>query len=357
MKALRALGLAMACAACGGGEASRAPAAETAATNAPTSGEETNEPAADSPLPPADPARSRSVVLDEPYRYVIRVELSRVRDTPLEPEVRRLLEAIPQWRSVMQATGFDPIAEIDALVAASPGRGSREYVLLAKHRADEARVRTFAERVAEERGAPLEWAMRDGVAAAYWPGEDSVVQSVALPRPKWLVLGPSAEVSRMVAISQNGGGQLVPEVAMPWDQGDVTDGGAGLQATGRGIMGGEERLPFYPLRFDVRIENDAAGNVTCRWAGYYEDAASAAAARDHWDGRRREYAGNPLLAVLGLRSAIEGATFGTTGDRIDFRLDLTLLQMSRLIRFATPILVGARRDMPTGTETGAETRE
>ncbi len=180
--------------------------------------------------------------------------------------------------------------------------------------------------------------------AAIWPGEPEVVQSVAIVRPGWVAIGPSAEVSRFVALASRDGCDLVNGVTMPWNaEHSVVDDGAGLQATGRGLMGEEDQQPHYPDRFDLLIRNDAQGNIACTWTGYYPDGAQAEAARDHWDARRAEYADNPLLSLFGLASAVQNARFTSEGTRLGFHLDLTLLQMSRLIRFATPILVGARR--------------
>jgi hypothetical protein len=331
-------------AACGGSSSSDGEVRIVASGGGEASAEASARTLEGDPLPPVDTSRSDRVIIDEPYKYIIRVELAPVRDTPLEPEVRRLLAAIPQWRPVLAATDLDPIREIDAIIAASPGRGSRDYVMLARHASRDDRVRGIVELLARAEGTELAWTTRDGVAAALWPGEPEVVQSVAIIRPGWVAIGPSAEVSRFAAIAAREGGELLPGIPMPWDgEHSVVDDGAGLQATGRGLMGDEGQLPYYPDRFELLIENDAQGNVGCGWTGFYPDAAEAESARAHWESRRAEYADNPLLSLFGLASAVQNARFTIDGPRVAFRLDLTLLQMSRLIRFATPMLVGASR--------------
>jgi len=294
-------------------------------------------------LPPATPGRSASIVLDEPYRYVIRSDISQVRGTPLEPEIRRLLEAIPQWRAVLEVSDLDPINDIEAIIAGAPGRGSKEYVMLARHNAPLEQVREFVVAIAASQGQEVEWGEHDGIPVAGWPGEAEVVQSVALPRDNWLVLGPSSEVARFIAISKTEGSELVSGFPMPWDGGAVVDEGAGLMGTGRGVMGGEEERPHYPDNFSMRIWGESDGGVTARWQGHFEDAAEAEAAQAHWGARRDEYAGNPMLSLLGLSSAIEGAHFTRDEGDLEFQLTLTQLQMSRLVRFATPVIVGGRR--------------
>jgi hypothetical protein len=294
-------------------------------------------------LPPPDPARSTSVVLDEPYRYVIRSDVSQVRGTPLEPEIRRLLEAIPQWRAVLEVSDLDPINDIDSIVAGAPGRGSKEYVMLARHNSTVEEVKQLVVDIARSQGHTVEWGEHQGIPAADWPGEPEVEQSVALPRDNWLVLGPSAEVARLIALSRTDGCELVPGFPMPWDDGSVVDEGAGLMGSGRGIMGGEEERPHYPDRFKVRIWGDENGDVTARWEGSFDDPDDAAEAREYWDSRRQEYANNPMLSLLGLSSAIEDAEFEADGGELHLQISLTQLQMSRLVRFATPVLVGGRR--------------
>ncbi len=303
-------------------------------------------------LPLPDPSRSTSVVLDEPYRYIIRSDVSQVRGTPLEPEIRRLLEAIPQWRAVLEVSDLDPINDIDSIIAAAPGRGSKEYVMLARHNSTVDEVKQFVIDIAQSQGRTVEWGEHQGIPTADWPGEPEVEQSVALPRDNWLVLGPSAEVARFIALSRAQGTELVPGFPMPWDGGSVVDEGAGLMGSGRGIMGGEEERPHYPDRFKVRIWGDENGNVTARWEGSFDDPAEAAEARAFWDSRRLEYADNPMLSLLGLSSAIQGAEFEAEGGELHLQLSLTQLQMSRLVRFATPVLVGGRH-REEGAQEGA----
>lgn len=295
-------------------------------------------------LPPPDPSRSTTVILDEPYRYTLRVELARVRGTPLEREVRRLMEAIPQWRPVLDSTDLDPINEIDSIIAASPGKGSKAYMMLARHTASVERVRGFVVAIAEARGETLEWEDHHGIPVADWPGEAEVEQSVAIARPNWLVLGPSAEVARFVAMAQAGDTEIVPGFPMPWEgDGLVVEPDVGLMGDSRGLAVGAERRPHQPREFTFRMSNDAAGNVTARWHGTYDDAAENAAAAEFWDGQRSDYASNAMLSLLGLSSALEEARFEVADTSLDFSLSLTLLQMSRLIRFMTPMIVGGRR--------------
>jgi hypothetical protein len=57
-----------------------------------------------------------------------------------------------------------------------------------------------------------------------------------------------------------------------------------------------------------------------------------------------------MLSLLGLSSAIESSRFQADGGDLHIEISLTLLQMSRLVRFATPVLVGGRRgDREQGT--------
>ncbi len=309
-----------------------------------TGGEDGTAEESDNLLPPPTEGRSSTVILDDPYRYALRVELSRVRGTPLEREVRHLLEAIPQWRTVLDTTDLDPIGEIDSIIAASPGKGSKAYMMLARHSASPDRVRAFVVAIAESRGETLEWGMHDGVPVADWPGEADIAQSVAMVRPNWLAVGPSAEVARFIAMTRAGSTEIVPGFPMPWEgDGPVVEEEFGLMGESRGGAEGAVARPHFPTEFSFRISNDAEGNVTARWVALFEDAAGVAAASEHWDAQRREYAGNPMLSLLGLSSALEGARFESNENQLTFSLHLTLIQMSRLIRFMTPMIVGGRR--------------
>ncbi|MBW2464093.1 MAG: hypothetical protein JRH11_20760, partial [Deltaproteobacteria bacterium] len=194
----------------------------------------------------------------------------------------------------------------------------------------------------------------DGIPVADWPGEGDIAQSVAMIRPNWLALGPSAEVARFIAMARAGSTEIVTGFPMPWEgDGSVVEEEFGLMGESRGGAEGAVARPHLPNEYSFRISNDAEGNITARWVALFPDAAAVAAASEHWDAQRREYAGNPMLSLLGLSSALEGARFESDANQLTFSLHLTLIQMSRLIRFMTPMIVGGRRGnrgRPAATE-------
>ena len=281
------------------------------------------------------------VVVHDGYRYLLRLEMASLRDTALEDDARRLFRAIPAWRSVIAETGLDPTREFDAVLVASPERASRRYLVMVRHNSPLARAEQIVASYAASRGdAPPEWREGpNGTRQTTWPGEPDVDQALLLIPNGWLVLGPREEVNRIAMIRSTPTPEILSGLAWTEDV-QLTDADYDLQASGR-----TDREParFRPNHFMLTAHAGERDAIRLRWTGEYASADLADAARQHWEGRRDEYAGNVFLRLVGLAAPVEAGEFQRSGAELTFNMTLTPAQLGRLIRFATPMLVGNGR--------------
>lgn len=299
---------------------------------------EPREPLPDLPSPPE--GRSTTAFVDRDYRYVMRLEMASLRDTPLEPEARRMMESIRYWRDIMEGSGLDPIEQIDRLVVASPEQRSSAFVVLARHHAPAEQMRATVRALAETRELDPGWREVDGLQVARWAMRDERPRSIVILDEHWVAIAPNEQVRRMIAVAaREDGAELVPGTSMPWAESEpLVPDGAGLYAAGReGVR--DERPEHYPVHFDFHARVREDGGVVCEWRGTYVDADEAKTAHRHWEKRRQSYASNMMVNILDLDRPIEDAKWSRDGEELTFELDLTLEEMALLIRFATTIMI------------------
>ena len=53
-------------------------------------------------------------------QLALRVDMKRVRASPLAPDVTRFLQGVPDWQLLLAGSGIDPVADLDRLLVATP---------------------------------------------------------------------------------------------------------------------------------------------------------------------------------------------------------------------------------------------
>lgn len=101
-------------------------------------------------------------------QFTFRVDVARVRSTPLEDSARDLFSSVGEWRLVFEGSDIDAVSDLDRFsFEAPPGDMSRALVVV-RHRHDVAWVRARAEALAQVRGETLEWRTENGVPVTDW---------------------------------------------------------------------------------------------------------------------------------------------------------------------------------------------
>lgn len=89
------------------------------------------------------------------------LRLDRLRGTPFEESVRRVLEVVPDYRIALEGTTIDPVQDLDSLFMASAAPQYLQQTFLAvRHRLDEDTMRSRLDR---RFGSPMQWTTYRGV--------------------------------------------------------------------------------------------------------------------------------------------------------------------------------------------------
>jgi hypothetical protein len=117
-----------------------------------------------------------------PAQIALRVDMARIRQSPVAGEVRSLLAAIPDWKALLDGSGIDPIEQVDRPLIATPtsARQDRSRGALPGRRAG---VRAAVERLAASKGVPAPWHNEGNVQVAPWANADATPRVIALVGP------------------------------------------------------------------------------------------------------------------------------------------------------------------------------
>jgi hypothetical protein len=292
----------------------------------------------------------------------VRVDLTQVRGNPLEPEVRRFLQAIPAWARLLQGTGFDPIVEVDRLLFASPRPRSRAWMLVLRltRPIDPARLRPVIEAYAAPR--PVRFTRSGGVTVGRWDeAHPGASRAVILPAGgAWALVAPGEDAGRLAALVDRPAldpVRLTPDETLARALEPVRQAGdpdppeaeslapPGLRVVSRPRRsGGAGWGPDPPLRSVATGRLDEGGGVHLAWRPRYGEPTAASNALGRLRARHRSMVGHPVVGLLGLREPLEAARFEEDEDGLGWtvRLALTARQAGLLLRFLTPLLLTGR---------------
>lgn len=319
----------------------------------------TSEPAAAAPKPPAPkPAKPNpvpSVLADAgqvaalaPHgtQLALRLDVERIRATPLADDVGALLDALPDVRALLEGSGVSPLRDLSRLFLASPDL-RREHVVMAGRYIGEARVaREAVERLAAARGMPAEWRTQRGVTLAPWFNQDATPRVIALLGPELFAIARESDLPRVLRVART--------LAQRSHNAEHASEGDALVAMGerellhisidnaRSFVRGA-RVEQTPERLQLSVSSsEDAAQLELRIDAHFPDAPQAESARRFWNDVLTRYAANPMLALIGFDGLLRAAQL--TQDEAELRTQLNLPeQQARLIlRFARDSLHGPR---------------
>jgi hypothetical protein len=293
-------------------------------------------------------------------QIALRLHMARIRDSELADDVRMLLDAVPDWRSIVQGSGLDPLRDLERLFMASPDLQRASVVVAGQYAGSEEVPRRAVENLAAARGIKASWRMRGSIPVAPWANADETERVVALIAPhQFAITRPDdlprvLQVARALAARKAKASGSVPAV----DPGEALLGlepdemlsfsveGARLFARGN-VEGVPDRL-----QISVRKRADTGLDVTA--SGSFDSTATAETARAYWERTRQRFAAHPLLAFIGMRDPLVNARLETRSTVLAFDTTISLQQAHVLLGFVRSALEPQARSNHGGPDAPAE---
>lgn len=281
-------------------------------------------------------------------QIAVRVDMERIRRSPIADDVRSVLAAIPDWKALLEGSGIDPVEQLERLLIATPNLQREKLVLAGRYLGGEQVVRAAVAQLAEARGQRASWRIEGGVQVAPWANADVTPRVLALLGPAHFAIARAEDLPRVLAIAGarvKRRGQAAPPAEHPADAllSMGPDEGLSLEVEGvaqfvrRGRRGVPERLRLAAIeRAGTRVELRGELN--------YPDEASATDAAAYVEELRERYASNALIALLGLSGALDEAKI----ERLEQTVHVTVV----LTTEQTRLVLGYVRELftpPAGT--------
>lgn len=267
-------------------------------------------------------------------QIAVRVDMARVRESPIADDVRALLAAIPDWRALLDGSGIDPVTQLDRLLIATPNLQREKIVLAGSYHGGEAVVRDAVSRLAGVKGLTATFRNERGIRVAPWENLDPTPRVIALIGPRHFAITRPVDLPRLLAIAAARAQRKVSPgqaAAQPADAllAMEPDEGLSLEVEGAAqfVRGGGKPVPDHVRCSAVARPHD---RIALRSVFTYESAEGARGAHDFASALRARYGKNLLVMALGLSDVIEDAALSQVDREVRIELTLTAAQ-ARLV--------------------------
>ena len=279
-------------------------------------------------------------------QLALRVDMKRVRESPLGPDVTSFLRGVPDWQLLLEGSGIDPVGDLDRLLVATPNLQRSKLVLAGRHRRDESFARRSVKRLARSRGKGVRWKQRYGVSTAPWHNLDRTPRTIALLSAHHFSITRRQDLERVLAMMK------ARELRDAEDEGLVAargpaallsmgpDEAISLEVEGvhRFIIGSVKHVP---LRVRVAVSETGADEATVSVLATYASATVAREASVYWKKVAQFYSQQLIMTLSGFGKTLRRMELTPEQDRVQVSLTLNADQIRFILSYAEGRLRGA----------------
>ncbi|MDH3623695.1 MAG: hypothetical protein OES69_17400 [Myxococcales bacterium] len=135
-------------------------------------------------------------------QLALRIDMKRIRESPLGPDVTRFLSGVPDWQLLLAGSGIDPVEDLDRLLVASPNLERSKLVLAGRHHRGKAFAEASVRLMARARGKPAPWKRRYGIRTAPWHNLDRTKRMIAVLSPRHFTITRPEDLRRVLALAK-----------------------------------------------------------------------------------------------------------------------------------------------------------
>ncbi|MBW2626346.1 MAG: hypothetical protein JRE45_01890 [Deltaproteobacteria bacterium] len=306
------------------------------------------------PPPVAAPTLSGPSRIPPGAQLALRVDMKRVRESALAPDVTSFLQGVPDWQLLLEGSGIDPVEDLDRLLVATPNLQRSKLVLAGRHRRDASFARRSVKRLARSRGKGVRWRQRYGVATAPWYNLDRTPRTIALLSAHHFSIMRRQDLQRILAMTKarelrdakkeglvaaRGPDALLsmgPEEAISLE----------VEGVHRFIIG---NIKHVPVRLRLAIRETGPDEATVSVLATYASEDDARGASVYWKKVAEFYSQQLIMTIAGFGKTLRRMEFAPDEDRIQVSFTLSADQIRFILSYAEGRLRGAAstRRQPT----------
>ena len=285
-------------------------------------------------------------------QLALRVDMKRVRESPLAPDVTSFLRGVPDWQLLLEGSGIDPVGDLDRLLVATPNLQRSKLVLAGRHRREPGFARKSVKRLAGSRGKGLRWQQRYGVATAPWYNRDRTPRTIALLSAHHFSITRRQDLERVLAMTK------ARELRDPNKEGLVAargpdallsmgpDEAISLEVEGvhRFIIGS---IKHVPVRLRLAVRETGPDEATVSVLATYASESDAIDASVYWKRVAQFYSQQLIMTLSGFGKTLRRMELTPEEDRIRLSFTLSADQIRFILSYAEGRLRGAAPGTPT----------
>jgi len=284
-------------------------------------------------------------------QIAVRVDMERIRRSPIANDVRTLLAAIPDWQALLAGSGIDPVDQLERLLIATPNLQREKIVLAGRYLGGEQVVFAAVERLAASRGESAAWRDQGNVRVAPWLNQDSTPRVIALVGPAHFTISRAEDLPRVLAIAAaraSGQKRERRSAVHPAEALLSMEENEGLSIEVEGVSQFVRRgRRGVPARLRLAAQELPKQRIELRGRLFYADRAQAADARDYVSELRDVYARNALVSLLGLSDPLEDARIELADDQLRVTLQLSAEQTRLILGYVRELLAPPAKANPS----------
>jgi hypothetical protein len=298
------------------------------------------------PAPVAPPTLSGPSRIPPGAQLALRVDMKRLRESPLGPDVTSFLRGVPDWQLLLEGSGIDPVEDLDRLLVATPNLQRSKLVLAGRHRRDESFAKRSVKMLARSRGKGVRWQRRYGVSTAPWHNLDRTPRTIALLSAHHFSITRRQDLERVLAMMK------ARELRDAEDEGLVAargpaallsmgpDEAISLEVEGvhRFIIGSVKHVP---LRMRVAVRETGADEATVSVLATYASATVAREASVYWKKVAQFYSQQLIMTLSGFGKTLRRMELTPEQDRVQVSFTLNADQIRFILSYAEGRLRGA----------------
>lgn len=297
-------------------------------------------------FPVASPTLSGPSRIPPGAQLALRVDLRRVRESPLGPDVTAFLRGVPDWQLLLDGSGIDPVADLDRLLVATPNLQRSKLVLAGRHRRGEGFARKSVKRLARSRGRSSRWQRRFGIPTAAWHNLDQTPRTIALLSSKHFSITRRQDLGRVLAMAnaralRDANSEGLVEASGPdalLSMGPDEAVSLEIEGVHRFVIGSVRHLP---IRLRLAVRETGADEATVSVLATYESEELARDAAAYWKKVATFYSQQLIMSLAGFGKTLRRMDFTPGANRIRVSFALNADQIRFILSYAEGRLRGS----------------
>ncbi len=275
-------------------------------------------------------------------QIALRVDMGRIRSSPIADDIRALVAAIPDWKALLDGSGISPVDQLDRLLIATPDLKRSKVVLAGRYVGSVQIVEDAVTRLAAKAGEKAPWHPESNVQVARWYNADDTPRVIALVGPQHFTISRIEDLPRVLAIAAARAARHAADagpVELPADALLSMDENEGISLEVDGVERFIKRAPRgVPAKLRVAAIEVPGPAISVRARLVFADGEKAADALRFWEAVRKSYSRNGLVMLLGMAEPLREAVLELKEQELAIRVELSVDQTRLILGYVRELL-------------------